>query len=52
MAAHCLLYLGSCEYVGGVALNITDVVYVDDSEAMEDFTNCLILAGFLANIKK
>lgn len=52
MAAHCLLYLGSCEYLGAIALNIKDIVYVDDSEAMEDFTNCLILAGFFANNKK
>lgn len=51
LAAHCLLYLGSCDYLGGVALNIHDIVYVDDSEAMENFTNCLILAGYLAVLK-
>lgn len=52
LAAHCLLYLGSCDYLGGVALNIRDIIYVDDSEAMENFTNCLILSAYLAVLKQ
>jgi|GEM_PF-1641353 len=48
-AGHCMLYLGNVDFLGGAALNVKDIVYVDDSEAMQDFTNCLIFAGFLAN---
>ncbi len=51
MAAHCLLYLGTSEYLGGAALNLFEIVFVDDSEAMQDFTNCLILAAFLAEME-
>ncbi len=52
LAAHCLLYLGSCDYLGGAALNLKDIVYVDDGEAMQDFTNCLIFSSYLADISK
>lgn len=52
LAGHCLLYLGNVDFLGCAALNIKEIVYVDDSEAMQDFTNCLIFAGYLASIKK
>lgn len=48
LAAHCLVYLGSCDYLGGTALNIREIVYIDNGEAMQDFTNCLIFGGYLA----
>ncbi len=48
LAAHCLLYFGTCDYLGGAALNIPEIVYVDDSEAMQDFENCLLFASYLA----
>lgn len=52
LGAHCLLYLGNVDFLGAAALNFKDIVYVDDSEAMEDFTNCLIFASFLASLKR
>lgn len=52
LAAHCLLYLGSTEYLGGVGSNLKDIIYIDDSEAMEDYSNCIIMANYLATVNK
>ena len=51
LAGHCLLYLGNVDLLGGAALNIEEIVYVDDSEAMQDFTSCLIFGAFLSNMR-
>ena len=49
LAAHCLIYLGTCESLGGIAANLKDYIYVQGSEAQQDFYNNIMLAAGIAN---
>lgn len=51
LCARTLSYFGTADFIGCLALNVGDIVYVDDSEAMEDFSQCLIFANAIVNLK-
>lgn len=52
LAAHVMLYLGTTDYLGGIVTNVGDYVIVDDSEAMQDFSQCVKFANAMVNIKR
>ncbi len=49
LAIHVMLYMGTTDFLGGIATNVGKYVIVDDSEAMQDFSQCIKLANAMVN---
>jgi len=52
LGVHVMLYLGTTDYLGGIVTNVGDYVIVDDSEAMQDFSQCVRFANAMVNVKR